>query len=98
MVPELTVSVDEAAPPEVRARLVGLTDAVNPAPAERERKIVPEKPPTLAAVMVEVPEEPTSILTVAELETRVKSADWVTVRLNETECERLPLVPVTRIV
>jgi hypothetical protein len=98
MVPELTVSVDVAVPPEVRVRLVGLTDAVNPAPAEIDREIVPENPPTLAAVIVEVPEEPTRILTVGELEARVKSADCVTVRLNETECERLPLVPLTRIV
>ena len=96
--PELTVSVDVAVPPEARARLVGLADAVNPAPAETDREIVPENPPTLAAVMVEVPKEPTSILTVGRLEERVKSADCVTVRLNETECERLPLVPVTRIV
>jgi len=92
------VSVDVAVPPEVRARLVGLTDAVNPGPAEIDRETVPENPPTLAAVMVEVPEEPTSALIVEELEARVKSADCVTVRLNETECERLPLVPVTRIV
>jgi len=98
IVPELTVSVDVAVPPEVRARLVGLTDAVNPAPAEIDRETVPENPPILAAVMVEVPEDPTSILTVAELEARVKSADCVIVRLNETECDRLPLVPVTRIV
>ncbi len=98
ILPELTVNVDAAVPPEVRARLVGLTDAVNPAPAEIERETVPEKPPTLAAVMVDVPEEPASMLTVEELDVRVKSADCVTVRLNETECERLPLVPVTRIV
>jgi hypothetical protein len=98
MVPELTASVDVAVPPEVRARLVGLTDAVNPAPAEIDREIVPENPPILAAVIVDVPEESTSILSVGELEARLKSADCVTVRLNETECVRLPLVPVTRIV
>jgi len=97
MVPELTVSVDVAVPPEVRARLVGLMDAVNPAAAEIDRETVPENPPTLEAVMVEVPEEPASIL-IVELEARVKSDAWVTVRLNETECDRLPLVPVTRIV
>ena len=98
ILPELTVSVDVAVPPDVRARLIGLTDAVNPAPAEIDRETVPENPPTLAAVMAEVPEEPTSMLTVEELDVRVKSADCVTVRLNETECDRLPLVPVTRIV
>src|SRR6267378_5061324 len=98
MVPELTVSVDAAVPPEVRTRLVGLTDAVKPAPAETDRETVPENPPTLAAVRVEVPEEPASMLIVEKLDARVKSADCVTVRLNETECDRLPLVPVTRIV
>ena len=87
-----------AVPPEVRARLVGLTDAVNPAPAEIDREIVPENPPRLAAVRVDVPEEPDKILIVGGLEARLKSADCVTVRLSETECDRLPLVPVTRMV
>ncbi len=81
----------------MRTRLVGLTDAVNPAPAEIDKEIVPENPPTLAAVMVDAAEEPASILIVGELEARVKSADCETVRLNETVCERLPLVPVTTI-
>ena len=98
MVPELTVSVELAVPPELRARLVGFTVTVSPVPAETDRETVPENPPRLAAVMVDVPEEPASMLTVEELDVRVKSADCVTVRLNETECERLPLVPVTRIV
>lgn len=92
---ELTVSVDAAVPPEVRARLVGLTDAVNPVPAESDREIAPENPPILVAVIVDVPEEPASMLTVGEPEARVKSADCATVRLNEAECVRLPLVPVT---
>jgi len=97
-VPELTVSVDEAVPPELRARLVGLTVAVNPVPAETDRETVPENPPRLAAVMVDVPEEPASILTVGEFEVRLKSAACEIVRLTETVCERLPLVPVTTIV
>ena len=96
-VPELTVSVDEAVPPELRARLVGLTVAVNPVPAETDRETVPENPPRLAAVMVDVPEEPASILTVGEFEVRLKSAACEIVRLTETVCERLPLVPVTTI-
>ena len=94
----MSVSVDVAVPPELRARLAGLTDAVSPVPAEIERETVPENPPTLAAVRVEVPEEPASMLIVEKLDARVKSADCVTVRLNETECDRLPLVPVTKIV
>ena len=98
MVPELTVSVDVAVPPEPRTRLVGLTVAVSPVPDETEREIVPENPPRLAAVRVDVPEEPTRILIVGALEARLKSAVCEILRLRETECERLPLVPVTEIV
>jgi len=97
-VPELTVSVDAPNPPELRIRLAGLIEAVNPVPVEREREIVPEKPPMLAAVMVDVPDEPASTLRVVALDARLKSDDCETVRLRETECERLPLVPVTGIV
>jgi hypothetical protein len=95
---ELTVSVDVAVPPELRVRLVGLIDAVNPVPGETERETVPEKPPMLAAVMVEVPEEPASTLRVVALDARLNSDDCETVSVRETECERLPLVPVTGIV
>ena len=98
MVPELTVSVDVAVPPELRRMFTGFTVAVKPVPAETDSEIVPANPPRLAAVRVEVPEEPAKMLTVEELEARLKSADCVTVRLRETECERLPLVPVTEIV
>ena len=56
--PEPTVSVDAAVPAELRVRLVALTDAVDPVPDETERETVPEKPPMLVAVIVEVPEEP----------------------------------------
>jgi len=98
MVPELTVSDDVAVPPEPRTRLVGLTVAVNPVPALSDRETVPENPPKLVAVRVDVPEEPASMLTVEPLEARVKSAVCETVRLKVTECERLPLVPVTKTV
>jgi len=98
MVPELTVSVDVAVPPELRARLVGFTVAVSPVPAETDRETVPENPPRLVAVRVDVPEEPASMLTVGPLEARAKSAVCETVRARLTECERLPLVPVTKIV
>src|SRR5207244_156977 len=74
MAPELTVSVDVAVAPELRTRLVGFTVAANPVPAETDRETVPENPPRLAAVMVDVPEEPATILTVEELEARLKSA------------------------
>jgi hypothetical protein len=97
-VPEPTVSVDVAVPPELRVRLVGLTDAVDPVPDETERETVPEKPPMLVAVIVEVPEEPASTLIFEALDARLKSDDCETVRVREAECERLPLVPVTRIV
>jgi len=97
-VPELTVSVDVAIPPELRVRLAGLTDAVNPVPAETERETVPEKPPMLAAVMVDVPEEPATTLRVVALDARVKSDDCETDSVRETECERLPLLPATMIV
>ena len=83
--PELTVSVDVAVPPEPRVRLVGLIDAVDPVPAETEKETVPEKPPMLAAVIVEVPEEPASILIVVALDARLKSDDCETVRVRETE-------------
>jgi hypothetical protein len=98
VVPELTVSVDVAVPPELRTRLVGLTVAVNPVPAEIVRETVPANPPILVAVVVDVPEEPASMLIVGALEARLKSVDWVTVRVRATECERLPLAPVTGIV
>ena len=68
----MSVSVDVAVPPELRARFVGLTDAVSPVPAEIERETVPENPPTLAAVIVGVPEEPANRLTVEELDVRLK--------------------------
>ena len=96
--PEPTVSVDVAVPPEPRVRLTGLTDAVDPVPDETERETVPEKPPMLVAVIVEVPEEPASTLTFEALDARLKSDDCETVRVREAECERLPLVPVTGIV
>ncbi len=96
MVPELTVSVDVVVPPEPRTRLVGLAVALKPVPAATDRETVPENPPRLVAVRVDVPEEPASVLTVGPLEARVKSAVCETVRARLTECERLPLVPVTK--
>ncbi len=84
--------------PVLSARLVGLTDAANPVPDETDREIVPVNPLILEAVMVDVPEEPASTLTVGEFEVKLKSDGPGTVRLKVTECERLPLVPVTRII
>ncbi len=98
IVSELTVSVDVAVPPEPRTRLAGLTVAVKPVPAATDRETVPENPPRLVAVRVDDPEEPDSMLTVAPLDARVKSALCETVRARLTECERLPLVPVTETV
>ena len=98
MVPEPTVSDDVAVPPEPRTRLVGLTVAVNPVPAATDRETVPENPPRLVAVRVDVPEEPANMLNVGPLEARVKSTVCETVRVRDTECERLSLVPVTKTV
>lgn len=95
---ELTVKVDVAVPPGLRLRLVGLTLAANPATVEGESATVPENPPILATVRATVPGEPAKILTVGKAETRLKSADWLTLRDIEAECERPPLVPVTMIV
>ena len=95
---ELTVSVDVAVPPDPRSRLVGLTDAVSPDPAETVRETVPEKPPMLVVVMVAVPDEPGSMLIVDVFDAMLKSADCETVTVSETEWDRLPLDPVTRIV
>ena len=75
-----------------------MTDAVDPVPAETVSEIVPENPPMLVALIAAVPVEPTSILIVDLLDEMLKSADCETVTVRETECERLPLVPVTRIV
>src|SRR6266571_4425339 len=110
----LTLSVEVPCPPDVRAIEellndvlgpdVGETTAerlmvpVNPVPAATDRETVPENPPRLVAVRVDVSEEPASMLTVAPLDARVKSALCETVRARLTECERLPLVPVTKIV
>src|SRR6266480_3939165 len=52
----------------------------------------------LVAVRVDVPEEPASMLTVGPPEASVKSTACETVRARLTECERLPLVPVTKTV
>jgi hypothetical protein len=97
-VEELTVSVDVAVPPDPRARLVGLTDEASPDPVETVRETVPEKPPMLVVVMVAVPEAPARTLIVDVLAARLKSADCETVTVSETECERLPLDPITTIV
>ena len=75
-----------------------MTDAVDPVPAETVSEIVPEKPPMLVALMVAVPDEPTSTLIVDLFDAMLKSADCETVTVSEAECERLPLVPVTRTV
>lgn len=71
MVPELTVSVDVAVPPELRTILAGFTAAARPAPAETDKEIVPENPPRLTVVRVDVPEEPASILRVEGLAARL---------------------------
>src|SRR6266516_1933333 len=75
-----------------------VSEDVSPVPAETDRETVPENPPRLVAVRVDVHEEPASMLTVGSLEARAKSAACKTVRARLTEGERLPLVPVTKTV
>src|SRR5437867_939272 len=105
----LMLSVDVPWPPEVRVTDELLNDVLGPdvgetvaerptVPAETDRETVPENPPRLVAVRVDVPEEPASMLTVGPPEASVKSATCETVRARLTECERLPLVPVTKTV
>ncbi len=92
MVPELTVRVELAVPPDARTRLAEVSDAVSPLEEERVREIVPAKPLIEVKVTVEVPVRPGPVLMVAGPALTVKS--W-TVKVTVVEWDRLPLLPVT---
>ena len=75
-VEEETVSVEVADPPEARVTLVGLRDGVSPAgEAEAESDTVPEKPPRLDRVIVEVAVAPAWMVRLMGLGEIVKSDD-----------------------
>jgi len=92
IVPELIVRVELAAPPDVRTTLVGVRDALSPLEAESVREIVPAKPLMEVNVIVDVLVWPGLALMVAGLALTPKSG---TVNVTVTECDRLPLLPVT---
>lgn len=57
--------VDDPDPPEERATLVGLSDAVRPGgDAEAETATVPAKPYRLPRLILDVPDDPDAIVTV----------------------------------
>ena len=58
---------------------------------------VPLNPVRLVTIMVEVPVEPAGIVRLLGLAVIEKSAEpgETTVKATSTECDRLPLVPVT---
>jgi hypothetical protein len=82
---EKMVRVELADPPGERTRLVGFIEAVRPLVAVSVRVTVPENPPRLPTVIEEVPEEPTTSLTLDELDVMLKSDGWLTVRLIVSE-------------
>ncbi len=91
-VPELTVSVEVIFPPDVKVVLAGFRDAVRPLDGNDAREMVPENPPREVMVIVDVPETPGVMLTVAGLAVIEKSG---MLKFTVAECERLPLIPVT---
>lgn len=75
--------MDVPPPPDASVRLVGLRDTAGPAgEMVAESVIVPAKPPTLASVIVEEPEAPGAIRSVAGFDEIAKSgvAGCATVR------------------
>jgi len=65
--------VDEPDPPDERLTLVGFTVAARPEGAEAERDIVPAKLLRLDRLMVDVPELPVDMVTVAGMAEMEKS-------------------------
>ena len=78
----------------LRVILVGLRVHVRPVDGETVfvNPTVPVKPLVAETVIVEVPGEPITTLTLVGLAAMVKS---VTVKVAAAECESIPLVPVT---
>jgi len=93
----LTVRVDVPEPPEVKVMLVGFSPA--PIPVEGDivslNASVPMNPFTLVRLIVDEPEAPTGILTLAGFAAIAKS---VTLTLTIVECTIDPAVAVMVIV
>ncbi len=88
----MTVRVDVPEPPGVRPTLVGLRLWVRlEGETVVDREIVPENPPRLARVTVDVPEDPRLMVRVLGLEDSVKSCTFTVI---ETECKIVPSVPL----
>ncbi len=88
--------VEDPLPPLVRVALVGLNDIAKPeGETEEVRLTVPAKLLRLEREIVEVLELPDWKLTVEVLLEMLKSGGTTTFADTTTECERVPLVPVT---
>ena len=92
-----TVSKELAVPPPRRVMFDGFNDAVGPdGETVAVRMTVPAKLLMLVTLMVDAPDEPAVIVRLPGLGDSEKSgATKTTVKLTITECDRLPLVPVT---
>ena len=88
---------DRTAVPEL-VTLVGLIVVERPGVDTTDSEMVPVKPFTAVRVIVEVPEVPVPIVTVLGVAVIVKSGcgPGVTVIARLTECESVPLIPVTK--
>jgi len=89
---------DSVEVPEPPVMLVGVKLQVRPVLGEIElvRSTVPVSPFRGATVIVEVPELPSAKVTLVGLAEIVKSGGGaVTVKMTSTECDSVPLVPVT---
>jgi hypothetical protein len=97
--PELvpvTFRTAKAVPPGARVRSVGLTPPLTQAKHPvwpKARCTVPEKPPLLVKVILDVPEDPTLTAKVGGLADREKAVRTVTCTV--TERVSVPLVPLT---
>ncbi len=90
------VMVEEPLPPLVRVTLVGLNDIAKPeGETDEVRLTVPAKLLRLEREIMEVLELPDWKLTVERLLEMLKSGGTTTFADMTTECERVPLVPVT---
>src|SRR5438309_402682 len=76
--------------------LVGLTLAVNPVEPAAARLTVPVKPLNASTVMVDMPDAPASVgPMIVGLAVTLKSGPWRMVKPTTTECDKVPVVPVT---
>ncbi len=76
--------------------LAGLRVAVNPVEGVAERVTVPVNPLNALTVIVVVPDAPASIgPMIVGLAVTLKSGPWRIVKPTTTECDEVPVVPVT---